>query len=122
VLNQLFIGYQPFKGDIDKSRKGSLIATAQGITTSHAILLLEPRGSMFVRPNDKVYPGMIVGEHNKEFDIDVNPVKLKALTNVRAVSKDEFVKLTPARALSLEQVLSFIQGILDWFLRVHACK
>lgn len=107
----MFIGYQEHKGPVDKSRKGSLISTGSGPATTHAIAALEPRGTLFIKPGDKVYAGMVVGEHSKEMDLEVNPVKLKQLTNIRAVSKDDFVKLTPPRSLSLEQTLSYIQGV-----------
>lgn len=109
ILNHVFKGYEPLKGDVDKSRKGSLIATSAGKVTSHAILSIEPRGTLFVQPGDQVYPGMVVGEHNKDHDIEVNAVKARQLTNIRAASKDEFVRVTPPRIMSLEQILSYIQ-------------
>ncbi len=87
-----------------------MVATNVGVATPYGILNLEPRGALFVKPGDKIYPGMVVGEHNKEHDIDVNPAKEKQLTNVRAVSKDDFFRLTPPRIMSLEQILSYIQG------------
>jgi GTP-binding protein len=105
----LFIGYQPYKGPVDKSRKGSLISTATGTTTAHALEGIETRGTLFVKPGEKVYEGCIVGENNKDQDLLVNPVKTKELTNVRAMSKDDIVKLTPPRVLSLEQMLSYMQ-------------
>lgn len=109
ILNHMFIGYRPYKGEVDKARKGSLIATATGTVTSHAILGIEPRGTMFIKAGDTVYPGMVVGEHNKDNDLEVNAVKAKQLTNVRAVSKDDFVRTSPPRVMALEQVLSYIQ-------------
>ncbi|KAI3661925.1 hypothetical protein MP638_005966 [Amoeboaphelidium occidentale] len=109
IINHLFIGYQPYKGPVDKSRKGSLISTATGTTTAHALEGIETRGTLFVKPGEKVYEGCIVGENTKDQDLLVNPVKTKELTNVRAMSKDDIVKLTPPRVLSLEQMLSYMQ-------------
>ncbi|KAI3644307.1 hypothetical protein MP228_010471 [Amoeboaphelidium protococcarum] len=109
VLNHIFTGYTPFKGQVDKSRRGSLVATAQGTVTVAAVQAIEARGTLFVKPGDKVYQGMIVGECSKDNDMEVNVTKAPKLTNVRAVSKDEFVKLTPPRVMPLEQILSYIQ-------------
>ncbi|KAH9276361.1 GTP-binding protein TypA/BipA [Batrachochytrium salamandrivorans] len=109
TLNSIFIGYQPYKGPLDKTRKGSIVSTASGETTTYALLGIEPRGKLFVEPGVKVYPGMIVGEHSREIDLEVNPAKAKQLTNVRSAVKDETVKLVTAEKMSLERMISYIQ-------------
>jgi GTP-binding protein len=109
LLNHIFIGYEAFRGPLDKLRKGSLVATAAGEATAHSLLAIEPRGTLFIDAGDQVYQGMVVGENNKEHDLEVNPAKLKHLSNVRAVCKDEFVRLSPPRKMPLEHVLSYIQ-------------
>ena len=110
TLNQSLIGYLPFKGVIDKVRKGSLISSASGQTTSYALSGIEPRGKLFIGPGVQVYPGMIIGEHNRETDMEVNPVKSKQMTNIRAAGKDDTIKLTPPETLDLERMISYIQG------------
>ncbi|KAI8617086.1 P-loop containing nucleoside triphosphate hydrolase protein [Chytriomyces sp. MP71] len=109
TLNHILKGYEPFKGPLEKLRKGSLISTAIGETTSYALKDIEPRGKLFVTPGMKVYPGMIIGEHNREQDLEVNPVKQKAVSNVRTVAKDEKVQLVPVESLGLERLMSYIQ-------------
>lgn len=79
------------------------------MTTAHALQSIEPRGTLFVKPGEKVYAGMVIGEHSKDNDLEVNPVKAKQVSNIRSVSKDENVKLTPPRGMSLEQILAFVQ-------------
>nr|KAJ3420756.1 hypothetical protein HK105_005288 [Polyrhizophydium stewartii] len=109
VLNSMFIGYEPYSGPLDKTRKGSIISTASGETTAYALAGIEPRGKLFVTPGAKVYPGMIVGEHSRENDLEVNPVKAKQLTNFRVAGKEEAIKLTPVEKFNLERMISYIQ-------------
>ena len=87
----MFVGYQPYKGDVDKSRKGSLISGSQGVTSAFALNSVEARGILFVKPGDKVYPGQIIGEHNKDMDLEVNPVKTKQITNSKNMGDDHLV-------------------------------
>ncbi|EGF77338.1 hypothetical protein BATDEDRAFT_14053, partial [Batrachochytrium dendrobatidis JAM81] len=109
TLNSMFIGYQPYKGPLDRSRKGSIVSTASGEATTYALLAIEPRGKLFIEPGAKVYPGMIVGEHSREHDLEVNPAKAKHLNNVRTAIKDETVKLITTEKMSLERMISYIQ-------------
>ena len=109
TLNRLFHGYQPFKGDITGRRNGALISNSNGEIVAYALWNLEDRGVMFVQPKMKVYEGMIIGEHNRDNDLDVNPIKGKQLTNIRAAGSDENVKLTPPKLFTLEETLSYIR-------------
>ncbi len=98
VMSRLFHGYAPYKGAIEGRRNGVLISTAEGEAVAYALWNLEERGPMFiVMPGDEVYAGMIIGEHSRGNDLDVNPIKGKQLTNIRTTSKDEAVRLTPPR-------------------------
>lgn len=108
VMNKLFDSYQPYKGDIQKLRKGVLISTDIGEAVPYALFNIQDRGTMFVGPHDKVYEGMIVGEHSRDNDIVVNVLKAKKLTNVRAAGSDENVILTPPYKMSLEQMITYI--------------
>lgn len=109
VMNRLFYGYVPYKGEIEGRRNGALISIGQGEAVAYALWNLEDRGIMFVDSQDKVYDGMIVGEHNRDNDLEINVLKAKQLTNVRASGKDESIRLTPAKKLSLEEMISYIQ-------------
>lgn len=109
VFNRIFDSYSPFKGSLQKYRNGVLISTENGIATAYDLWKLEDRGVMFIKPQDEVYVGMILGEHNRENDLPVNVIRGKHLTNVRASGSDEAVKLIPARELTLEQMISYIQ-------------
>ena len=109
VFNRIFHNYAPFKGNLQKYRNGVLISTENGIATAYDLWKLEDRGVMFVKPQDEVYVGMILGEHNRENDLPVNVIKGKHLTNVRASGSDEAVKLIPAKELTLEQMIAYIQ-------------
>ncbi len=108
VLNRLFDSYGNFKGDISTRRNGALIATQTGIAVAYAIFNLQDRGTMFIDPQTKVYKGMIVGEHNRPNDLEINILKGKQLTNVRASGTDEAVKLVTPRKMSLEQMMAYI--------------
>ncbi|MCH9647087.1 MAG: translational GTPase TypA [Deltaproteobacteria bacterium] len=109
ILNHLFDGYEPWQGDMAHRTTGVLIADRKGKCTSYAIENLQPRGVLFVAPGDEVYEGMIVGEHNRPNDLDVNITKEKKLTNMRASSSDELIHLVPPTLFSLEQALEFVR-------------
>ena len=108
IMNRLFHGYAPYKGEIESRRNGVLISLEQGTAVAYAIWNLEDRGKFFISPGDKVYGGMVLGEHNRPMDLEVNPLKAKQLTNVRASGKDDAILLTPPTRLSLEQALTYI--------------
>ncbi|MDB5483119.1 MAG: GTP-binding protein TypA [Caulobacteraceae bacterium] len=110
VLNRVFSHYEPYKGAIEGRRNGVLISNSDGETAAYALWNLEDRGIMFVGGNEKTYQGMIIGENAKPDDLDVNPMKAKQLTNVRASGKDEAIRLTPARRLTLEQAIAYIES------------
>lgn len=112
TLNHIFKGYEPYKGGIERIRKGSLISSAFGEATAYALSSIEARGKLFISPGTSVYPGMIIGEHSRENDLEVNPVKAKQMTNIRAAGKDDAIRLTPPEILTLEKMISYIQGIL----------
>jgi GTP-binding protein len=109
IMNRLFSGYEPYKGAIEGRTKGVLVSNSPGNAVAYALFFLEERGTLFVSPGDPVYEGMIIGEHNKGNELDVNPTKSKQLTNVRAAGKDDNIKLSPPRIITLEQALSYIQ-------------
>jgi GTP-binding protein len=108
VMNRLFHGYAPFKGEIEGRRSGVLVSLEQGKAVPYALFNLEDRGVFFVSPGDRVYGGMILGEHNRPMDLEVNPLKAKQLTNIRAAGKDDAVLLTPPVKLTLEKALTYI--------------
>ncbi len=109
VMNRLYHSHGPYKGDIEGRRNGALISTDQGEAVAYAIFNLQDRGVMFINPQDKVYQGMIVGEHSRDNDLEINVLKGKQLTNVRASGTDEAVRLVPPRKLVLEEMISYIQ-------------
>ena len=109
IMNRVFDKYDLYRGPISQYRPGVLVSMEAGSTTTYALHNLEPRGVLFVGPQTEVYSGMIVGEHSKENDIEVNPVRGKQLTNVRSVTADEKLFLAPPRKMSLEEALSYIQ-------------
>jgi len=109
VLNRVFSHYEPYKGAIDQQRKGVLVSNSEGETQAFALWNLEDRGVMFVGGGEKTYQGMIIGENARSDDLDVNPMKAKQLTNVRASGKDEAIRLTPPRRPTLEQAIAYIQ-------------
>ena len=108
VLNRIFHGWTPHKGPIQGRRQGVLISIENGTAVAYALWNLEERGKMFVVPQDPVYEGMIIGEHSRDNDLEVNPLKGKKLTNVRASGTDEAVRLTPPVVMSLEQAIAYI--------------
>ncbi|WP_374645411.1 translational GTPase TypA [Tabrizicola sp.] len=108
VLNRIFHGWAPHKGPIQGRRQGVLISTESGVSVAYALWNLEDRGRMFIGPQEQVYVGMIIGEHSRDNDLEVNPLKGKKLTNVRASGTDEAVRLTPHIRMSLEEAIAYI--------------
>ena len=109
IMHALFDGYEAFRGECPSRFTGSIVSDRTGTAVPYALFNLEPRGRLFVVPGDPVYEGMIVGEHNRGEDIDVNPCKEKKLSNMRAAGKDENVILSPIKPPTLEQAISFIR-------------
>jgi GTP-binding protein len=116
VMNSLFDGYIPYQGEIPQRPTGALIADREGLTTTYALNGLQERGILFVAPGVAVYEGMIVGEHSRDNDLDVNVVREKKMTNMRASTADEAIRLVPYTTLNLEQVIEFIAD--DEFVEV----
>jgi GTP-binding protein len=116
IMNSLFHGYIEWQGDIPTRPTGSLVADRAGKATGHAIFNLQERGEIFVMPGTEVYEGMIIGENARDNDLDVNIVKEKKLTNMRASTADEAIRLVPPRILNLEQAIEFIRD--DEFVEV----
>ena len=108
IINTIFDGYGPYKGDIQYRKQGSLIAFEAGEAITYGLFNAQERGTLFIGPGEKVYSGMVVGQNGKTDDIEVNVCKKKQLTNTRASGSDDALKLTPPRVLSLEQCLEFI--------------
>ncbi|WP_374375123.1 translational GTPase TypA [Tabrizicola sp.] len=108
VLNRIFHGWAPHKGPIQGRRQGVLISTEAGVSVAYALWNLEDRGRMFIGPQEAVYTGMVIGEHSRDNDLEVNPLKGKKLTNVRASGTDEAVRLTPHIKMSLEEAIAYI--------------
>lgn len=108
VMSRLFHDYQPYKGEIVGRRNGVLISTDNGEAVAYALWNLEERGIMFLQPGDKVYQGMVIGENSRQNDLEVNPLKAKQLSNVRAAGKDEAIRLTPPKLMTLEQAIAYI--------------
>ena len=109
VINRLFYKYSTYKGDIIGRRNGALISTETGSAVAYAIFNLQDRGIMFIEPQTKIYTGMIVGEHNRNNDLEINVLKGKQLTNVRASGTDKAINLVPAVKKNLEQMISYIR-------------
>jgi len=109
VMARVFHSYAPYKGTVPDRRNGVLISNSGGTAVAYALWNLEERGPMFIEPGTEVYEGMIIGEHSRGNDLEVNPLKGKQLTNIRTTAKDEAVRLTPPRLMSLEQAIAYIQ-------------
>ncbi|MDB5458078.1 MAG: GTP-binding protein TypA [Caulobacter sp.] len=109
VLNRVFSHYEPYRGAIEAGRKGVLVSNSDGETAAFALWNLEDRGVMFVGAGEKTYQGMIIGENARGDDMDVNPMKAKQLNNIRASGKDEAIRLTPPRRMTLEQAIAYIE-------------
>ncbi len=108
IMHRSVAGYAPYRGQIQDRREGTLISTGQGKAVAYALWNLEARGHLFIAPGEEVYPGMVIGENARQSDIEVNPLKAKQLTNIRAAGKDDAVRLTPPLRLSLEAALAYI--------------
>ncbi len=109
LLNHLFDGYDVWQGPISKRQTGALVADRAGVTTIYALFHLQPRGTLFIKENTPVYEGMVIGENSRSNDLDVNVIKEKKLTNMRASNADEALQLVPPRMMSLEQAIEFIK-------------
>jgi GTP-binding protein len=109
IMNRLFAGYGPWKGPIEGRRNGTLISTENGEAVHYALFYIQERGALFVSPGEKVYQGMILGENARGTDLEVNPIREKKLTNIRAAGKDDAMLLTPPRRLSLEQAIAYVE-------------
>ncbi len=109
IMHSYIEGYEPLRGEITSRLTGSLVADRSGVAVGFALSNLEPRGTMFVAPGDPVYEGMIVGEHNRDNDLDVNATKEKKLTNMRSSNKDDALQLTPVVPMTLERAIEFIR-------------
>jgi len=108
IMNRLFDSYGPYKGKIEGRQNGVLISMENGEAAAYALNMLEERGELFIGPQAKLYEGMIIGENAKPGDLEVNPMKSKQLTNFRASGKDEGIRLTPPRRMTLEQAIAYI--------------
>ncbi|HUC19443.1 MAG TPA: translational GTPase TypA [Acetobacteraceae bacterium] len=108
VMNRSFAGYGPWKGPIAGRTNGALIATGEGLAVQYALFYLQERGALFISPGERVYTGMIIGEHSRDNDLEVNPLKEKKLTNIRAAGKDEALLLVPPRRFSLEEAIAYV--------------
>ena len=109
IMNHIFSEYGPYKGVVTSRQNGALISIENGAATGYSIFNLQDRGTMFIKPQTKVYQGMIVGEHNRDNDLEINVVKGKALTNMRASGSDEAITLVPPRMMTLEQMMAYIK-------------
>jgi GTP-binding protein len=109
IMNSYLKGYEEYRGEFPSRLTGSLVSDRQGESVSYALFNLEPRGILFLTPGEPVYEGMIIGEHNRENDLNVNPCKMKKLTNMRASNKDDSIQLTPVAPLTLERAIEFIK-------------
>jgi GTP-binding protein len=110
IINTIFDGYEPYKGDIEFRENGSLIAFETGESVTYGLFAAQDRGTLFIGPNEKVYSGMVVGESNRPQDIEINVCKKKHLTNTRTSSSDEALTLVPPRIMSLEQCMDYIDS------------
>jgi GTP-binding protein len=108
LFNTLFEGWEPYRGPMLRRSSGAMVADRPGTATPYALFHLQPRGVLFVDPGTEVYEGMIIGEHNRANDLDVNATREKKLTNIRAAGRDENVILSPAKLLTIDTALEFI--------------
>lgn len=108
IMNRIFNSYGEYRGNIEGRRNGVLISMEDGDAAGYALWKLEDRGKLFINPGERVYKGMIIGEHNRDNDLEVNPVKGKQLTNIRAAGKDDAIRLTPPYIMTLEQAIAYI--------------
>jgi GTP-binding protein len=108
IMNSYLAGYEPFRGEFPTRSTGSLVSDRQGVSVAYALYNLEPRGRLFMEPGTPCYEGMVIGEHNKDGDLGVNPTKEKKLSNVRASGKDDAIVLSPIRPMTLETAINYI--------------
>ena len=108
IMNSSFHSYEPYKGDIPRRTRGALISMERGLTSTYALDALQPRGDLFVGAREEVYEGMIIGEHSRDNDLDVNPCKEKKLSNMRSSGTDEAAKINPPRIMTLEMCMEWI--------------
>ena len=108
-MNHSFLDFRPFSGTVESRQYGALISMEDGVTLAYSLFNLQDRGVLFVGPQEKVYEGMVVGEHSRSNDLAVNPIKGKAQSNVRSSGADEAIKLVPPRNNSLERALEWIE-------------
>ncbi|NCB13419.1 MAG: translational GTPase TypA, partial [Erysipelotrichia bacterium] len=104
-----FLEFRPYSGTVESRKNGALVSMENGEALGYSIFNLQDRGVMFIKPQDKVYVGMVIGQHAKDNDLDVNPIKGKAQSNVRSSGADEAIKLVPPRQMSLENALEWIE-------------
>jgi len=109
IMHVSFLGYEPYKGDIPVRTRGAIVSMENGEATGYALDILQARGTLFIKPSDPIYEGMIIGENSRENDMDVNPCKEKKLTNMRASGSDDAIKLTPPRIMELETCMEWIR-------------
>jgi GTP-binding protein len=109
VMNHSFLDYRPLTSGVESRMNGALVSMENGVALGFSIFNLQERGSMFIKPQDKVYTGMIIGEHSRSNDLDVNPIKGKQLSNVRSSGADDAIKLVPPRIMTLERALEWIE-------------
>ncbi|GAA8601944.1 translational GTPase TypA [Helicobacter pylori] len=109
VMNHSFLEFRPFSGSVESRKNGALISMENGEATAFSLFNIQERGTLFINPQTKVYMGMVIGEHSRDNDLDVNPIKSKHLTNMRASGSDDAIKLTPPRTMVLERALEWIE-------------
>ncbi|WRB53530.1 translational GTPase TypA [Helicobacter pylori] len=109
VMNHSFLEFRPFSGSVESRKNGALISMENGEATAFSLFNIQERGTLFINPQNKVYVGMVIGEHSRDNDLDVNPIKSKHLTNMRASGSDDAIKLTPPRTMVLERALEWIE-------------
>ncbi len=109
VMNHSFLEFRPFSGSVESRKNGALISMENGEATAFSLFNIQERGTLFINPQTKVYVGMVIGEHSRDNDLDVNPIKSKHLTNMRASGSDDAIKLTPPRTMVLERALEWIE-------------
>ncbi len=109
IMNHSFLEYRPYSGSVEHRTQGALVSMDEGEAVAYALFNLQNRGELFIKPQDKVYNGMVIGEHSRPGDLEVNPLKAKHLTNMRAAGADDAIKLVPPRELTLESALEWIE-------------
>ncbi|GHP96615.1 translational GTPase TypA [Helicobacter pylori] len=109
VMNHSFLEFRPFSGSVESRKNGALISMENGEATAFSLFNIQERGTLFINPQTNVYVGMVIGEHSRDNDLDVNPIKSKHLTNMRASGSDDAIKLTPPRTMVLERALEWIE-------------